>query len=174
MTNVTQWIIGLSVLLFFTKAEAEIIPGSVVTVGSWKVSAYTNKITQQFDYCVAIQAPASGLEASMRYAPSGLKILGLAGARWALTSNEITSVTIYVGQGGPFNFSARATSPKSLSIAMSQDLFSLLRSGRQLTAMVKGSTLQVGLDGIEDAEAKLRSCVLHYGRRAPSSQAIGK
>ena len=154
-------ILAGSVALSPEFAHANMIAGSQVQVGAWRVGAFTRGQTAVFDHCSIYRVQADGFGLAVGLTPQGVWSLGVESTDWGLTPNEIYTTSLLVGSV-PFTSNGRAVSARAMALNVPAEFFAQLKSGLQLSASANQHRYAISLDGIEAATQRLKDCNRQY------------
>lgn len=152
-------------------ARADVVTGSSVQVGDWRVAAHTSDANGAFDLCALrlVQRDGSGLLIALR--PQGVWSIGAEAADWGLVEGEAYTGTLQIGSDRPYAFNGKAVHSRSMVFSVAPEIFGQLRSGQQLAVVANRKRYTIGLDGVEAAMQRTRECVQRYaGSAAPPAR----
>jgi hypothetical protein len=129
--------------------------------GTWFAGAYTNDQTKQFSHCAASVPYRSGILMVVSIGRDFGWRLGFVDEAWNLALNQQLPVKLVFDNGAPWDGTAVALSPKSVSIPMANNsaLIGTFRAGMMMTAYASGQVFQFRLDGTSRLMVELSRCV---------------
>jgi S1-C subfamily serine protease len=152
-------------------ARATPFPGSIVQVGPWRLGAYTHGQDTAFDACAIYRVQNDGFGFYVGERTGGVRGVSVEAADWGLTPNQDYTTSFTIGSNS-FTFGGHAINVRMLSLKVSPEFLTGLRSGVLLGATANQRHFTISLDGIETALARLKDCVQQYaGRTLAPAQA---